>query len=71
MGCNFLIFQLNAPNDTLSWVVLTQGYNVTSDRYVVMLRYDVICDVTWHVHQGYKRAWRHVMEEIPGPTLIG
>ena len=26
-----------------------------------MLCYDVICDITWHVRWGYKRAWRRVV----------
>ena len=40
--CDFLIFRLNTPYDALSRVVLTQGYDVTSDRYVVFSRHDAM-----------------------------
>ena len=73
-GCIFLIFWLNVPNDTLFWVVLMPKAlhcSIMSCSHVMTSCYDVICDVTWHVCRGYKRAGLRVVGGIPGPTLIG
>ena len=45
---------------------MTLRLNVTSCSNVVTLCYDVIRDITRHVRQGYKRAWRRVV----GDSLV-
>ena len=69
-GCNFLIFRLQC----VIWHVILGNVDAGLWRYVgtlrrilvMMLCYDIIHDVTWHVRQGYKRTWRRVM----GDTLV-
>ena len=38
----FLFFRLNVPYDALSRVVLTRGYDIMSDHYVMFSHRDVM-----------------------------
>ena len=66
----FSFFGYNAPKDALFGYcrrrAMTLRLSVTSCSNIVMLCYDVIRDVTRHMRQGYKRAWRHVV----GDSLV-
>ena len=42
-----------------------------SCSHVVMLHYDVICDVTQHMRRGYKRAWHRVVGEFLVQLSLG
>ena len=70
VGYNFLIFWLQC----IQRRVVSGSVNVGLRHYVGTLRRvpimtshcDVICDITWHMCQGYKMAWCRVM----GDTLV-